>query len=187
MTAGLPRRIHRCDWMRMLVLPDRRRPIYWFFVYFQAARSACLCSVCNRQGDHKMPARSTSLRRSGKYRFRKPAGSVITRPTNLQELLDCLHPSSQFNAPFRPMGANSASTDCNVSSAGTVIDMTSFNEILDIDAYNDTVTVQAGVRLGTLAKELSKTNPSLRLDADARPSGSPATHLLVFRLFPGGS
>ncbi len=102
-----------------------------------------------------MPAREASLRRSGKYRFRGLSGPAITRPANLKELMECLDPLSRFSAPFRPMGANSASTDCNASCAGTVIDMTGMNKIINIDAYNDTVTVQAGVRLGTLAKELS--------------------------------
>jgi len=103
-----------------------------------------------------MVARASSLRRTGRYQFREPPAPVITRPADLKELVDCVHPSSSFNAPFRPMGANSASTECNASSAGTVIDMTGFDNILDIDAYKDTVTVQAGVRLGTLADALSE-------------------------------
>ena len=103
-----------------------------------------------------MPAKAASLRQSGKYRFLKKAGPVITRPANQKELMDCLDPSSHLSAPFRPMGANSSSTDCNASSAGTVIDMTAFDTILNIDAYNDTVTVQAGVRLRALAQELAE-------------------------------
>jgi len=103
-----------------------------------------------------MPAKAASLRRSGKYRFRAPAGPAITRPANLKELLEILGPSSRFTGPFRPMGANSASTDCNASSTGTVIDMTGMDKILNVDAYNDTVTVQAGVRIGTVANTLSK-------------------------------
>jgi len=54
------------------------------------------------------------------------------------------------------MGANSASTDCNATSSGTVIDMTGMDKILNVDAYNDTVTVQAGVRIGTVANTLSQ-------------------------------
>lgn len=96
-----------------------------------------------------------SLRQSGIYRSRAMLGPAVTKPSSLQELVDCLHPMSQFKPPFRPMGANSASTACNTSSAGTVIDMTGLDEILHIDAYNDTVTVQAGARLGALARRLS--------------------------------
>lgn len=103
-----------------------------------------------------MPARVASLRRSGKYQFRTPTGPAITRPANLKELMQILNPSSRFTGPFRPMGANSASTDCNASSTGTVIDMTGMDRILNIDSYNDTVTVQAGVRIGVLADALSQ-------------------------------
>jgi len=103
-----------------------------------------------------MPARAAHLRRSGKYQFKTHAGPTITRPANIKELMDILKPSSRFKGPFRPMGANSASTDCNASSTGTVIDMTGFDKILNIDAYNDTVTVQSGIRIGTLADALAK-------------------------------
>jgi len=103
-----------------------------------------------------MPARAVSLRRSGKYHFKAPTGPVITRPANLKELIACMDPASRYTGPFRPMGANSASTDCNASSSGTVIDMTAMDKILNIDAYNDTVTVQAGVRIGVLADKLSQ-------------------------------
>jgi hypothetical protein len=102
-----------------------------------------------------MSARAVSLRNSGKYRFRNLAGPTITRPANLKELMECLDPLSRFATPIRPMGANSASTDCNASSAGTVIDMTGMDKIINIDAYNDTVKVQAGVRLGVLAEKLA--------------------------------
>lgn len=53
------------------------------------------------------------------------------------------------------MGADSSSTDCTLSAAGTVIDMSGFDDIVNIDAYNDTVTVQAGVRIGTLIEALA--------------------------------
>jgi FAD/FMN-containing dehydrogenase len=53
------------------------------------------------------------------------------------------------------MGANSSATDCTTSSAGTVIDLTGLNQIKNIDAYGDTVTVQPGVRIGDLARELA--------------------------------
>jgi FAD binding domain-containing protein len=103
-----------------------------------------------------MPATTTRLRRSGKYRFRSTVGPAITRPANLKELMEILNPLSQFTGPFRPMGANSASTDCNASSAGTVIDMTGMDNILNIDSYKYTVTVQAGLRIGVLASALEQ-------------------------------
>jgi FAD/FMN-containing dehydrogenase len=54
------------------------------------------------------------------------------------------------------MGANSSATECTSSIAGTVIDLTHLNEIRNIDAYGDTVTVQPGVRIGDLARELAE-------------------------------
>lgn len=103
-----------------------------------------------------MSATAATLRRSGKYRLRKPAGPVVIRPANLRELMDWLDPQANVCGPFRPMGANSSSTDCNASSAGTVLDMTGFDKILNVDAYNDTVTVEAGVRIGTLTETLAE-------------------------------
>ena len=87
-----------------------------------------------------MSVSAESLRSSGRYRVIKSEPSVI-RPLNLQELRKSLDPMSTYPAPFRPMGANSSSTDCTTSAIGTVIDMTGFDEIVNIDAYNDTVVV----------------------------------------------
>lgn len=103
-----------------------------------------------------MSASAATLRRSGKYRFREQVGPSVVRPTHLKRLRDCLDPLSKFPPPYRPMGADSSSTDCTTSAAGTVIDMTGFDEIINIDAYNDTVTVQAGVRIGRLADALAE-------------------------------
>ena len=94
------------------------------------------------------------LRRSGRYHLRKAEPSVI-RPATHKKLREILEPGSPYPAPFRPMGANSASTDCTTSANGTVIDMTRFDDILNIDAYNDTVLVQAGVRIGRLVDALA--------------------------------
>jgi len=99
---------------------------------------------------------AAALRKSGRFRVHKAAGPAIVRPANLKELMGCLDPASRFSAPFRPMGAGSSATDCNAASAGTVIDMTAFDRIIKIDSYNDTVTVQAGIRIGELARELEK-------------------------------
>ena len=101
-----------------------------------------------------MSVRASSLRRSGKYRFRQQAQRL--RPSNLRELSEILDPQSHYPLPFRPLGAGSSSTDCPTATAGTVIDMTRFCEIINIDAYNDTVTCQAGVRIGTLLEALAE-------------------------------
>lgn len=96
-----------------------------------------------------------TLRKSGAWRI--PASTVPStiKPVDERELAACLAPGSQYRPPFRPMGANSASTDCTTASGGTVIDMTGMNRILNVDLQNFTVTVQAGVRIRELAAELA--------------------------------
>lgn len=101
-----------------------------------------------------MSVRASSLRQSGKYRFREQAQQV--RPQTIKELQQILDPQSSYPPPFRPMGAGSSSTDCTTSTVGTVVDMTAFTEIINVDAYNDTVTCQAGVRIATLIEELAE-------------------------------
>ena len=101
-----------------------------------------------------MSVSAESLRRSGRYRVSRVEPSVI-RPVNLKELRESLDPMSPYPPPFRPLGANSSSTDCTTSAIGTVIDMTGFDDIVNIDAYNDTAIVQAGVRIGRLVSALA--------------------------------
>ena len=95
----------------------------------------------------------SSLRQSGRYRFHQQAERL--HPRSLKELQQIMDPDSGHPLPIRPVGAGSASTDCNASAAGTLVDMTSMCEMINVDAYNDTVTCQAGVRIGTLAEELA--------------------------------
>jgi hypothetical protein len=54
------------------------------------------------------------------------------------------------------MGANSSANECTSSSAGTVIDTTGLNQIRNVDPVGQTVTVQPGVRIGDLARELAE-------------------------------
>jgi len=102
-----------------------------------------------------MSVTAASLRKSGRYRIRTETKPLITRPGNLKELQQILGSDSTFSPPFRPIGADSAATECNRASAGTAIDMTAFNEVVKIDAVNEQVTVQAGVRLGALSDALA--------------------------------
>ena len=103
-----------------------------------------------------MSANPSHLRRSSRFRLHKMAGPTILKPVRSGEIRDALDPDSQYLPPFRPMGANSSATECTSSSAGTVIDLTDLDEIKNIDAYGDTVTVQPGVRIGDLARELAE-------------------------------
>lgn len=103
-----------------------------------------------------MPANVNTLRNSGIFARRKVAKPSLVRPSTFRNLQDYLDPSSNYLAPFRPMGSGSSSTDCSAATAGTVIDMTGMNQILNIDAYSDTVTVQAGLRLHQLVDALAE-------------------------------
>ncbi len=102
-----------------------------------------------------MSVTAASLRKSGRYRIRPNDQPTVLRPGNLKDLQTILNPDSPHELPFRPMGADTAATDCNNSSSGTVIDMTAFNEIVHIDVAAEQVTVQAGVRLGPLSSALA--------------------------------
>ncbi|MDX1403346.1 MAG: FAD-binding oxidoreductase [Woeseiaceae bacterium] len=108
-----------------------------------------------------MSANPKDLRRSGRMHLQRQFGPAVLRPLRVNKLREAVSPESKFSPPFRPMGAGSAATECTTASAGTVIDMTGLNEIKNIDAYADTVTVQAGVRIGDLARELAESGLEL--------------------------
>lgn len=95
------------------------------------------------------------LRRSGRYRSPVSQGPIVIRPTSVVELKNALGPNAHYAAPFRPIGANSSATGCTSSPSGTLIDLTALDEIRSIDTNGLTVTVQPGVRIGDLARELA--------------------------------
>jgi FAD/FMN-containing dehydrogenase len=95
------------------------------------------------------------LSRSGKYRSPVMAGPVVIKPTRAVEIKNALGPESNYTPPFRPVGANSSATDCTSSSVGTVIDVSGLNQIRMVDPDGETVTVQPGVRIGDLVRELA--------------------------------
>ena len=110
-----------------------------------------------------MSANPIDRRRSSRFRPQKQYAPAVIRPVRVSGLREALDPGSRYLPPFRPMGANSSATECTSSSAGTVIDVTGLNEIKNIDAYGDSVTVQAGVRIGDLARELAEHGLARRL------------------------
>lgn len=103
-----------------------------------------------------MAATPSSLRRSGRFFSSRRIGPAHLQPQRAVEIRNILGPGSGYQAPFRPLGAGSAATDCASSPAGTVIDVTGMREIRNIDHYGMTVTVQAGVRIGELVAELAE-------------------------------
>ena len=102
-----------------------------------------------------MSVSAASLRRSNRARTDSLSTHQVVRPANVGELKKILEPNAEFRAPFRPLGAGSAATDCNASSVGTVIDTTALDDIVDIDAYNHRITVQAGARIAQVAEALA--------------------------------
>jgi len=108
-----------------------------------------------------MTSNAIQLKRSG--RFRSPAAhdhmvnhQTVVKPTRPNDIKNALLEVTNANLPIRPMGANSSATDCATSSVGTVIDLSAMKQILSIDAYEHTATVQPGVRIGDLARELAE-------------------------------
>lgn len=102
-----------------------------------------------------MSVTAASLQRSKRSAVKAAHPYQVVRPGNVGELKKILEPHSPFAAPFRPLGAGSATTDCNTCSVGTVIDMTALDDIVDIDAYNHRITVQAGARVGQVVEALA--------------------------------
>lgn len=102
-----------------------------------------------------MSGNAMQLRRSGRYRSPVSSGPVIIRPTRVVEIKNALGPETHYASPFRPTGANSSSTGCTSAVSGTVIDLTALNQIRNIDTSGHTVTVQPGVRIGDLVRELA--------------------------------
>lgn len=78
----------------------------------------------------------------------------IEQPSSLKQLQKILNPANHYPTPIRPMGANSASTQCTAAVGGTVVDTAALNKITDVT--ETTVTAQAGVTLRELADYLSE-------------------------------
>jgi FAD/FMN-containing dehydrogenase len=108
---------------------------------------------------------SPRFRDTGRY-VQRPATAKTLKPGNLAELMRCLDPASQAALPIRIRGAGTAATDCNTNESGTIIDMTALDSVVGIDAHNLTVTVQAGVRLGSLVEALAKHGLELAANHD---------------------
>lgn len=103
-----------------------------------------------------MSVSAQRLRQSGKYRSAVMAGASVLKPTRALELKRALRPDSPYAPPFRPVGAGSSATDCTSSTAGTVVDLTGLDRITMVDPDRMTVSVEPGVRIGDLARELSE-------------------------------
>lgn len=102
-----------------------------------------------------MAATAASLRKTARLRADTVNASKSIAITSEDQLREVLTPGSGYTAPFRPLGAGSAASDCNFSAIGSLLDMTGMDDIVDIDAYNHRITVQAGARIGQVVEALS--------------------------------
>ncbi len=98
---------------------------------------------------------SPRFRDTGRF-VRRTAPVKTFFPANLADLMRCFDPASKAATPIRVRGSGSASTDCNAAMTGSVVDTTGLDRIGNIDTHHHTVTVEAGVRLGTLVKALAE-------------------------------
>ena len=98
---------------------------------------------------------SPRFRDTGRFVRRQVPTKTYT-PANLADLMRCFDPASKASAPIRVRGSGSATTDCNNCTSGTIVEMTGLDRIVGIDSYNHTVTVEAGVRLGSLVAALAE-------------------------------
>ena len=98
---------------------------------------------------------SPRFRDTGRF-VRRQAPTKTYTPANLADLMRCFDPANKVPPPIRVRGSGSASTDCISCTDGTIVDTTGLDRIVGIDSYNHTVTVQAGVRLGSLVAALAE-------------------------------
>ena len=103
-----------------------------------------------------MSGNAMRLHRSGRYRSPVMPGPTFIKPLSAAELKRALKPESHYSPPFRPIGAASSATECKSASAGTVVDVSALNRIINVDVFSETVTVQPGVRIGDLVRELAE-------------------------------
>jgi len=97
---------------------------------------------------------SPRFRDTGRF-VRRQAPAKSYTPANLADLMRCFDPANKVPVPIRVRGSGSASTDCNDCTSGTIVDTTGLDRILGIDSYNHTVSVEAGVRIGSLVTALA--------------------------------
>ena len=80
--------------------------------------------------------------------------ALRVRPKNAEQIAEVLLDSKRFPSPVRPVGANSGNPRCTQVQDGTELDMTGMNRLIEI--RSKIVTVQAGMRLRDLTRELAE-------------------------------
>ena len=89
----------------------------------------------------------------------------LVTPRNVQELQEILRDAEQYPGPVRAMGSFHSLTPCPATD-GTVVRMERIREVIEIDTNAMTVTAEAGIQLGELAKALRKRGFQLILNIE---------------------
>lgn len=91
--------------------------------------------------------------------FRRPR--FVLRAKRVEEIPAILANSKTYPTPVRMVGADYSQTRCVGGDGGTTVDMSDLDKILEFG--ETTVRVQAGVRIGTLARALAERDQELPL------------------------
>ncbi len=89
---------------------------------------------------------------------------AVVQPNNSDELVDLIDLAVQNRIPLTPRGGASAGYGGAVpTKGGIVVDFSRMDQIIRIDKENKTVTVEPGITLDELDRELRKNGLSLRI------------------------
>jgi FAD/FMN-containing dehydrogenase len=91
--------------------------------------------------------------------FRRPR--LVMRAKRFEEIPTILEKSKTYPSPVRIVGADYSQARCVGGDGGTTVDTSSLDRVLEFG--ETTVRAQAGVRVGTLVRELAERNQELVL------------------------
>ncbi len=84
---------------------------------------------------------------------RRARDTLTVRPKTAEQIAEIIQDSKRFPSPVRAAGAGSGNPRCTAVQHGTRLDMSGMNRLLSIE--RDRVSVQAGMRLRDLVRELA--------------------------------
>jgi FAD/FMN-containing dehydrogenase len=91
--------------------------------------------------------------------YRRPR--LVIRAKRFEEIPTILEKTKSYPTPVRMVGADYSQTRCVGGDGGTTVDTSALDKILEFD--ETTVRAQAGVRIGTLVRELAERGQELPL------------------------
>ncbi len=92
--------------------------------------------------------------RTGKHRQRRLGAQGKAQPRVAEDIVKVLKDPYRYPSPVRPVGASSGNPRCTLVQEGTALDMSKMNRLIKIRPRS--VTVQAGMRLRDLVRELAE-------------------------------